>query len=366
MRPGDRLASIDALRALALMPVVVVNLSGYSALPDGGPLAALAPADSVAAWVVAALLAGLLQGKGLAFLTFLFGYSLVLGTRAKSRVDRVMGIGLVHGFFLYCGDILSTYAAAGYAALKFRHGPLRRLRRRMVIWAGVGLTLVGLTAGLLGSMVDAPAADTAAAATLSLAAPQAFGDWLASNAKTYAIALLGTVFVYLPLVYAVVLGGVYAARLRLLSHRRWRGRWQAWARWAPAMLLVNLAYGVAMANLLRSNAGAASAWSAVMVVLGPLTMLTWVPWLLLRRLPVWLSMAGRNTLSMYIGSSLVAVVVLSGVGWAWQPGTVLAVLFALSVWAGLAMVSAGAAARGWRLPLEAWLARRPAALPPSA
>jgi len=86
----------------------------------------------------------------------------------------------------------------------------------------------------------------------------------------------------------------------------------------------------------------------------------------LRRLPAWLSMAGRNTLSMYIGSSVVAVVVLSGVGWAWQPGTVPAVLFALAVWAALAAVSAGAAARGRRLPLEAWLARRPAGMPPSA
>ncbi len=331
MKPSDRLASIDALRALALMPVVVVNLSGYSALPEGGPLAALAPADSAAAWVVAALLAGLLQGKGLALLTFLFGYSLVLGARAKSRIDRVMGVGLVHGFFLYCGDILSTYAAAGYAALKFRHGPLRRLRRRMLIWASVGLALVGMTVGFVGSVAETPAAGATTAVSLSLAAPQAFGDWLAANAKTYAIALVGTVFIYLPLVYAVVLAGVYAARLRLLSHRRWRGRWLAWARWAPALLLVNLAYGVAMANLLRSNAGAASALSGLMVVLGPLTMLTWAPWLLLRPLPRWLSMAGRNTLSMYIGSSVAAVVVLSGVGLAWQPGTVPAVLFSRCV-----------------------------------
>ena len=36
-RPPQRVAAVDALRALALLPVVAVNWVGYPALPDAGP-----------------------------------------------------------------------------------------------------------------------------------------------------------------------------------------------------------------------------------------------------------------------------------------------------------------------------------------
>ena len=66
-------------------------------------------------------------------------------------------------------------------------------------------------------------------------------------------------------------------------------------------------------------------------------------------------------MTMYIASSITAVAVLSGVGLAWQPGTVLGCLFAVLVWLALAAWSASAARAGRRLPLEAYLARPGAA-----
>ena len=344
---SERVGAVDALRALALLPVLVVNVGGYLALPSGGPLANQLPADSASAFWSTVLVAGLLQGKGIALLHLLFGYSLTLSHQGRARLRKLLGLGLGHGFFLYCGDILSTYAFAGLLALRRPREPVSRLWRRARRW------LVGafLWMAFLALLMSTSGADSTEA-SLALADESSALAWLGANARAYGVVLALTV-VYLPLSYGLVLAGRAAGRLRLLHHRRWRPLWQRAARTAPLFLLLSLGYGLGYAVL--QGQGLELGWMTLGLLLGPLSMLGFVPWLLLRPLPQGLVWAGRNTLTPSIGGSMVAVLVYVGLGW--RPDTWLGYASGVGVWLVLMAWACSAGKRGKRLPLEAWMAR---------
>jgi hypothetical protein len=61
---------------------------------------------------------------------------------------------------------------------------------------------------------------------------------------------------------------------------------------------------------------------------------------------------------MYIASSLLIVLTLAGPGLAWAPSAAMLTLAAGLAWLALAGLSAWAAERGRRLPLEALMAWR--------
>lgn len=347
MKP--RFPGVDALRALALLAVVIVNVAGYRTLPWGGPLPPLTASDGPLAGLLSLLAATLLQGKGVALLTLLFGYSLSLGrpAHARARLDRLLGLGLLHGFLVYCGDILSSYALCAYAALRHRRGHLGALWRRALIWLICGLALLAL---LLYWSASTPAGEDGP----TLVAADGLAAWLAANAAAYGTGLIATLIGLLPLSYGLMLCGLVAGRLRLFHHRRWQPLWRRLARLAPWLLLLNLGYGLLYTQALREGDAARESLSYAAFVLGPLSLLGWLPWLLLRRWPDWLLRAGRNTLSVYIGSSLCAVLLWAPFALGLQTGVAGAYLLAFAVWLGLMALAAALP----RLPLEAWMARR--------
>lgn len=344
MRP--RHAGLDALRALALLPVIVVNWASYATPMNAALMLAPRPADSIPAQLLAALGSGLLEAKGVTLLTFLFGYGLVLGSRQASRVRRLLGLGLAHGLLLYFGDILTAYALAGLMALSHRRESLKRLRRRALSWLlmglGLGVAIVSLSAGASDeSLVVAPHA-----------ADGLLGWWQA-NALMYVAAWL-MLLIVLPWTYALALLGMLAARLRWLTHRRWQAQRARLARAALPLLLLNLGYG---AWLVLTQPAAATALSALMALL---TLPAWVAWLLQRQLPAWLAAAGQQTLSVYLLSSLLLVLLWSPAGLGWSPGSAAVVLLAVLSWWLLMQGAAWLTRQGRRGPLEAWMARRSA------
>jgi len=347
-----RHAALDALRALALLPVVVVNFSGYATLPWDGPLAAPAPGEGPLAWAVVVLVLALLQGKGILLLMALFGYGLALGGAASGRLRRLLGIGLLHGALVYCGDIVSQYALAGLwlrRRVGRRLGALSRLAWRCLVLGGVWLLLQALASWAWPT----PASPDERPLVASVSA----SDWLAGNAGSFAWWLLGAVLGLGPWLVGVVAWGVVAGRLGWLHRPRWRPQWQRLARWAGPVLALNLAYSAALVGQLvgRTDPLAALGHTA----LGALAVATWVPWLLLQaRWPGWLVGAGRQTLSLYLACSVVTV--LAWCGWAagWQPGVTEAVVAGIGLWAGLVAWAARASAAGRRLPAEAFMARR--------
>jgi len=344
--------AIDGLRALALLPVVVVNFAGYATLPWSGPLAEPAPSEGLSAWVATVLVLALLQGKGIVLLMFLFGYGLALGGAARVRLRWLTGIGLAHGALLYCGDIVSQYALVGLWLRSRVTARLRRLRRivRWGLWGGGAWLVVQA----LASWWWPTAPDDGSGALAPLASA---GAWWQANALAFAFWLPTAMLGLGPWLLGVVALGSLAGRLRWLHHPRWRGAWAGCARWAGPVLALNLAFAVARAEQLVGQAEPVS--SMVHMALGWAAVATWVPWLLLHALwPAWLVAAGRQTLSLYLACSLVTVAAWCGWALGWRPGVVPAVLAAVALWAALVALAAWAARHGVRLPAEAWLAHR--------
>ncbi len=348
-----RVEAVDALRALALLPVVVVNAMTYAEMPGGNffpTLTDASPLDAAAVFAVAALL----QGKGIALLMFLFGYSLTWSRDARLRLRRLLPLGLLHGTFVYLGDIVHQYALVGRWVWRARHWRWPRLVRAIWVWGLIGCNLL-----LLGALAVFMAANTGDELAPRLVSTPTWDAWFRLNAVSFWSDLPWVLLLTGPVALASVYAGLAAGRLRLLHHPRWRARWVRAARWAPGALALNLVYAGVMVWALYQAPLWAVGLTGWMVVLGPLTLIAWVPWLMLRsRWPRWLVLAGRNTLSMYVGSSLLIVAVLAGPGWAWRASPSALALGAVLAWGALAACSAWCAARGRRLPLEVWVAGR--------
>ena len=370
----ERQALPDALRALAMLSVLWVNAAGYLVAPWGALLGERSPADSGWALATQGLIAAVLQGKGYPMLAFLFGMGLVLAQRARPRQQahqravvrqkRLLKLGLVHGLFIYFGDILTLYALTGWQLLKRMHEPWRVLRRRLrraVAWA-LGATLLSLMLTVLFSAPLPSVAETAPETSSSLAQAHNLLDFWALNAAAYAVMQGLALLLFWPVLRLCMLCGVAAARLRLLTHRRWRCRLLRMARrWAPVLMVLNVGYGVAYASV--AQGGQRALWVETLGgLIGPPLAAIYVTALALASRGgqaawcQWLAPLGRRTLSLYVGHSLLCAGLFTGLGLGLQWGTVGMAWFAVLLWA-LAWVAARAsAARRW--PLEAWLARR--------
>lgn len=159
---SQRNTRIDAVRAVALGVVIIMNMMTFSGLAYLGPelRAQTLGAVDLALWQVLDLF---LDGKALAAFSFMFGFSFSMILQ-RSGPDRgaappqvwrrfvVLGaIGAFNAIFLFWADILMTYAALGLLL------PLAaRLSQRTIIGLGAGLILAGpLVLALSG--IDAPA-----------------------------------------------------------------------------------------------------------------------------------------------------------------------------------------------------------------
>lgn len=360
-------AVVDALRVLALLPVVAINWAGYVYLPDGGPLGPPRPAGSLAAEAVSWLLFALVAGKGLSLLAFLFGYGQALSARRHGtaspqhrarRMRRLLGLGLLHGCLLYMGDILTLYALSGLVMLRWSGLRLRQLRRRLLLLLGLELLLLSVGLGVLLTS----GSGTAPVFPGALSMPSGWLEWIRLNAGHFLATQLGFILLGLPMPLLLMTAGLMAARLRLFTHARWRPALRRWAqRWQWPALALNLAWTTLQWPQLRQG-DAQALWLHFALYLLPTWLLlsAWVPRLVLglqdgspwlRRL----APAGRHTLSLYLLSSVLSLLLFSGAGLAWAPGTVVVTLLALGYWGGWLMVAPALGRR--RLPPEAWLAR---------
>lgn len=364
-RPREPLP--DALRALALIGVLVVNGMGYREVPGGRLLGAVSPADSLAAQGVVAAVAALVQGKAYPLLAFLFGMGIAYAARnlsfdaaraaALRRARRLLVLGVLHGALLYFGDILTLYAVCAMLVVRQVREPWRALRPRLAraLWwalAGVGLSVI---------VVWLPVAADPSTLGMTLGNVPGLRAFLALNAPLYATGQVLAVVLALPLVRLCMLLGVAAVRLRWLTHRRWRdalGR--TLRRWGWLVLAANAAYGVAYvagpwASVRNPVLESASPlWAAPLAAV--YVALAAHAWQRGRRawvLP--LARLGQHTLSVYVGASVLMLVLFSGAGLGWQPGSVGWVACALGLWA---LAWAGSALVPGRWPLEAWMARR--------
>lgn len=137
----DRIEVVDVLRGIAVGGILIGNMqwfSGYGMAPP--EIASTLPVyDQITRYLVHVFI----EGKFYSLFSFLFGFGFALQiARAEERGDTkasvfkrrlfwLLVIGLLHGFLLWAGDILSVYALVGFVLLLFR----RKSNESLLKWA---------------------------------------------------------------------------------------------------------------------------------------------------------------------------------------------------------------------------------------
>ena len=191
---SERVRSIDVLRGVAVLGILLMNITGF-ALPFSASfdpsVAGGASGASLWVWAVNAVL---FEGKMRAIFSMLFGAGLiVLTSRLEQRGAGIetadiclrrllwlIAFGLVHAYFIWWGDILFFYGVVGLFLF-----PLRNLPARALVTAGIVLLSIHCLRGQLNALdtervrTAALEADRAAAAGAVLTGEQkeAQGAW---------------------------------------------------------------------------------------------------------------------------------------------------------------------------------------------
>jgi len=145
---SERILFIDVLRGMALFGILAANMRAFFAPLDAYDNIGVlfhGRADVVAQ----AFIDIFIQGKFISIFSFLFGMGFAIQmSRAEARGARFMGFyprrllalalfGVIHGIFIWAGDILLTYALSGAILLLFRN----RKQKTLLWWAGGLFTL---------------------------------------------------------------------------------------------------------------------------------------------------------------------------------------------------------------------------------
>ena len=191
-----RIVLLDSLRGLGVLGILLCNA------PDFAVTAGLAEsvrhwphgagADTVSVWVATQWL---FQRKFVTLFAMLFGASIFLVGGERSETDKgavlrkrlmwMVGFGLLHGFAIWYGDVLLSYALAGFAVMLARSWTPRKLfTTGIAIWVLLCLLMTaGVVYAVLGPGPDQAkeALQTAkAAAKNSAEAAQYAGTFLQS------------------------------------------------------------------------------------------------------------------------------------------------------------------------------------------
>lgn len=149
MKSQSRIELIDSLRGFALLGIILVNITFFTTSLQTISYGV----DLWSGWYneLAMLLRGIvIDGKFVLIFSFLFGFGMVLlqeSSQAKGRsfnriyIRRLTALflfGLIHGIFIWYGDILTHYALMGFLLMLFQ----RCKPRTMLIWSLILLLIV--------------------------------------------------------------------------------------------------------------------------------------------------------------------------------------------------------------------------------
>lgn len=346
----ERNQTIDILRGFALFGILLVNMELFAHPPQlvVMPREAASAIDSAAAWLVRFVA----EGKFYSLFSLLFGLGFALQmTRAEDKGARfaplylrrlviLLGIGLIHAFFISVGDILAAYALLGFALLLFRKAKPKTL----LIWAvilltlpilfyalGVGAIELGRSAGPeIAAEIDRSFAEQRAAYLTEIErayrvyADGNFAEITAQRAQDMLFRGLGSLFLA-PSIFAMFLIGLWFARRGLFQNIEANlpfFRRLLW--WGLAVGVVgNFIYASLMGPSLPRFIPTPTLLIATLgqTVGAPALCLFYVAALtLLARQPAWqqrlrpLALTGRMALSNYLGQSIICTLIFYGYG----------------------------------------------------
>ncbi|MGD2108725.1 MAG: DUF418 domain-containing protein [Phycisphaerae bacterium] len=129
---SERIVSIDVLRGFAVLGILVMNIQSF-AMPGSAYVNPTSYGDltglNLAVWLVSHALC---DAKFMTIFSMLFGAGIILMTSRREQAGqgsagphyRRMGVllvvALIHGYLLWYGDILYTYAMCGFLIYLFR------------------------------------------------------------------------------------------------------------------------------------------------------------------------------------------------------------------------------------------------------
>ena len=241
--PTDRIVLLDVLRGLAIFGILMVNMQIFYR-PVSLMLAGYTGSESITGMVSEAFIKMFFEGKFYVLFSMLFGYGFWIFINKKTsdgssiipvfrrRVFILLIFGILHVVLLWAGDILVFYALFGFILLLFR----RVSDRGLIKWAiWLALIPVLLTAFstlmvfLAGLDPDAKAAvessmqgrkdymQSVIENATAIYSSGSFSEIVSVRLHEYRILLPGIVFFY-PLVLAMFLTGVWAARKDLIRN----------------------------------------------------------------------------------------------------------------------------------------------------
>ncbi|MCD2518620.1 DUF418 domain-containing protein [Massilia sp. G4R7] len=286
-----RIQALDLIRGMAILGILAVNVDGFAA-----PTAAsLNPRNWVfpnEGWTALSywLMDTLFHVKFVAVFSMLFGVSLFLvggerGDRARGRLlarrlGILFGFGLLHGFAIWWGDILSLYAMAG-AILFF----CRSWSARTLFIAGITLFLAMALYHQPPRATPPPQPDPAAVAkrqaAIAATIAEATSSWqgaAAVNARQYT-RLLTNYPMAIPSTLGLMMIGLSLFKSGFLQGRSERGRYLAvlaagaaalvpigWLCWQRDIAMTSVASDKLVLDLLAPLVGLAYASGLILLL----------------------------------------------------------------------------------------------------
>jgi uncharacterized protein len=144
--PAERVELLDALRGLALLGILTMNLLAFSGYYELGPGQLAALPTHATDRLTHFLLAAFAEGKFYSLFSLLFGIGFAVqmlraeqkgddfAPRYRRRLGVLVAIGMVHLCVIWAGDILVLYALLGFLLL-----PLRRYGDRALLIGAAAL-----------------------------------------------------------------------------------------------------------------------------------------------------------------------------------------------------------------------------------
>jgi uncharacterized protein len=156
--PPPRISSLDALRGVAVLGILVVNIQSYAFVASARTNPTVQGDLHGGNWWVWLLTYVLFDGKFIALFAILFGASIVLlanrserrgipaGPVHFRRLAILLVIGLLHAYLLWYGDWLTTLAVTGGLAFLYRDLSAPRLLAAGIVVYAIGSITVPLIA----------------------------------------------------------------------------------------------------------------------------------------------------------------------------------------------------------------------------